>query len=112
MLDINDTRYSGYKKISKSPTIFFGDGKWEKIGSKKISDTEIDNNLIKYSLGLIAKKFGKEAAVVAGAAGVGKSISDSKKIDKYLAEHPNSKLSRKEILELVNKEKRKSVGKN
>lgn len=106
MLDINDTRYSGYKKISKSPTIFFGDGKWEKIGSKKISDTEIDNNLIKYSLGLIAKKFGKEAAVVAGAAGVGKSISDSKKIDKYLAEHPNSKLSRKEILKLVNKEKR------
>ena len=34
VLDINDTRYSGYKKISKSPTIFFGDGKWEKIGNK------------------------------------------------------------------------------
>lgn len=112
MLDINDTRYSGYKKISKSPTIFFGDGKWEKIGSKKISDTEIDNNLIKYSLGLTAKNYGKQSVEVAAAVGVGKSISDSKKIDKYLAEHPNSKLSRKEILKLVKKEKRKSVGKN
>ena len=30
ILDINDTRYSGYKKVSKSPTIFFGDDKWEK----------------------------------------------------------------------------------
>lgn len=112
MLDINDTRYSGYKNISKSPTIFFGDGKWEKIGNKKVSDTEIDNNLIKYSLGLTAKKFGKQTVAVAAAIGVGKNLSDSKKIDKYLAEHPNSKLSRKEILKLVNKEKRKSVGKN
>ena len=112
MLDINDTRYSGYKGIAKNPTIFFGDGKWEKIGSKKISDIKIDDNKTKYSLAIMAKNYGKQAAEVAAAVGVGKSISDSKKIDKYLAEHPNSELSRKEILELVNKEKRKSVGKN
>ena len=111
VLDINDTRYSGYKDIAKSPTIFFGDGKWEKIGNKKISDIKIDENKAKYSLAVIAKRFGKQAATSAAAVGVGKSISDSKKIDKYLAEHPNSELSRKEILELVNKEKRKSVGK-
>ena len=104
MLDINDTRYSGYKGISKSPTIFFGDGKWEKIGSRKLTDTEIDDNLKKYSSDLLAKKFGKQVVVVAAAAGVGKNVSDSKKIDKYLDEHPNSKLSRKEILKLVNKE--------
>ena len=111
VLDINDTRYSGYKNIAKSPTIFFGDGKWEKIGNKKISDIKIDENRVKYSLAILAKRFGKQAATSAAAVGVGKSISDSKKIDKYLAEHPNSELSRKEILELVNKEKRKSVGK-
>ena len=111
VLDINDTRYSGYKDIAKSPTIFFGDGKWEKIGNKKISDIKIDENRAKYSLAIIAKRFGKQAATSAAAVGVGKSISDSKKIDKYLAEHPNSELSRKEILELVNKEKRKSAGK-
>ena len=104
MLDINDTRYSGYKGISKSPTIFFGDGKWEKIGSRKLTDTEIDDNLKKYSSDLLAKKFGKQVVVVAAAAGVGKNVSDSKKIDKYLDEHPNSKLSRKEILKLVKKE--------
>ena len=112
MLDINDTRYSGYKGIAKNPTIFFGDGKWEKIGSKKISDIKIDDNKTKYSLAIMAKNYGKQAAEVAAAVGVGKSISDSKKIDRYLAEHPNSKLSRKEILKLVKKEKRKSVGKN
>lgn len=111
VLDINDTRYSGYKDIAKSPTIFFGDGKWEKIGNKKISDIKIDENRAKYSLAILAKRFGKQAATSAAAVGVGKSISDSKKIDKYLAEHPNSELSRKEILELVNKKKRKSVGK-
>ena len=111
MLDINDTRYSGYKGIAKNPTIFFGDGKWEKIGSKKISDIKIDDNKTKYSLAIMAKNYGKQAAEVAAAVGVGKSISDSKKIDKYLAEHPNSKLSRKEILKLVKNEKRKSVGK-
>lgn len=111
VLDINDTRYSGYKLVAKNPTIFFGDGKWEKIGSKKISDIKIDDNKAKYSLAIKAKIYGKQAAEVAAAVGVGKSISDSKKIDKYLAEHPNSKLSRKEILELVNKEKRKGVGK-
>ena len=104
MLDIYDTRYSGYKGISKSPTIFFGDGKWEKIGSRKLTDTEIDDNLKKYSSDLLAKKFGKQVVVVAAAAGVGKNVSDSKKIDKYLDEHPNSKLSRKEILKLVKKE--------
>ena len=79
MLDINDTRYSGYKGISKSPTIFFGDGKWEKIGSRKLTDTEIDDNLKKYSSDLLAKKFGKQVVVVAAAAGVGKNVSDSKK---------------------------------
>lgn len=56
ILDINDTRYSGYKKISKNPTIFFGDDKWEKISSRKLSDTEIDANIVKYGYGLIAKQ--------------------------------------------------------
>lgn len=79
VLDINDTRYSGYKLVAKNPTIFFGDGKWEKIGSKKISDIKIDDNKTKYSLAIKAKNYGKQAAEVAAAVGVGKSISDSKK---------------------------------
>ena len=104
ILDINDTRYSGYKGVSKSPTIFFGDGKWEKIGSRQLSDTEIDNNVVKYTATLLAKKFGKEAVGIAAAIGVGKNVSDSQKINRYLDEHPNSKLSKKEILEAVRQE--------
>lgn len=104
ILDINDTRYSGYKGIAKSPTIFFGNDGWEKIGSRKLSDTEIDNNARKYGLGLIAKTLGKQTLGVAAGVGVAKNISDSQKIEMYLDEHPNSKLSRKEILEAVRKE--------
>lgn len=104
ILDINDTRYSGYKGISKSPTIFFGDGKWKKIGSRQLSDTEIDNNVVKYTSNLLAKQFGKEAVGIAAAIGVGKNVSDSQKINRYLDEHPNSKLSKKEILEAVRQE--------
>lgn len=46
ILDINDARYSGYKNIAKSPTIFFGKDKWEKIGSTKLSETKIDTNFM------------------------------------------------------------------
>ena len=99
ILDINDTRYSGYKKISKNPTIFFGDDKWEKISSKKLSDTEIDTNVAKYAYGLIAKQGAKKVAEIAGVAVGAKAISDQAAVADYLKKHPRTKLSRKEILE-------------
>ena len=101
ILDINDTRYSGYKKISKNPTIFFGNDKWEKISSKKLSDVEIDSNDVKYVYGLLAKRLAKKIAIGAGGiAGIG-AITDQVVVEKYLKEHPKSKLSRQEILELT-----------
>lgn len=99
ILDINDTRYSGYKNISKSPTIFFGDDKWNKISSKKLSDTEIDTNVTKYAYGLIAKQGAKNVAKIAGVAVGAKAISDQAAVADYLKKHPRTKLSRKEILE-------------
>ena len=99
ILDINDTRYSGYKKISKSPTIFFGDDKWEKISSKKLSDTEIDTNVAKYAYGLIAKQGAKNVAKIAGVVVGANAISDQAAVADYLKKHPRTKLSRKEILE-------------
>lgn len=99
ILDINDTRYSGYKKISKNPTIFFGDDKWEKISNKKLSDTEIDANVAKYAHGLIAKQGAKNVAKIAGVAVGAKAISDQAAVADYLKKHPRTKLSRKEILE-------------
>lgn len=101
ILDINDTRYSGYKKISKNPTIFFGNDKWEKISSKKLSDVEIDSNDVKYTYGLLAKRLAKKIAIGAGGIAGIDAITDQVVVEKYLKEHPKSKLSRQEILELT-----------
>lgn len=105
ILDINDTRYSGYKAISKSPTIFFGKDKWEKVGSTKLSEAEIDSNAMKYSIGMIGKNFGKTTVRNASIIVAAKSVSDRKAIEKYLDEHPNSKLSDKEILKITKSNK-------
>lgn len=105
ILDINDTRYSGYKGTAKSPTIFFGDDKWEKISSKKLSDIEIDNNLVKYAYtNVLPKRLAKKAATFGGVYAVASANRKRKVVEKYLDEHPNTKLSEKEILELSLKE--------
>lgn len=101
ILDINDTRYSGYKKISKSPTIFFGDDKWEKISSRKLSDTEIDENVQKFAIGYLAKNQGKSIAKLVGAVAGVKAIDDQSSVKQYIKAHPNTNLSRQEILERV-----------
>lgn len=101
ILDINDTRYSGYKKISKSPTIFFGDDKWKKISSRKLSDTEIDKNVQKFTIGYLAKIQGKSIAKIAGAVAGVKAIDEQSSVKQYIKEHPNTRLSRKEILKRV-----------
>lgn len=101
ILDINDTRYSGYKQISKDPTIFFGDDKWEKISNRKLSDTEIDENVQKFTSDYLIKNLGKSIAKVSGVAAASKTIIDQSSIDQYIKEHPNTRLSRKEILKRV-----------
>lgn len=102
ILDINDTRYSGYKNIAKSPTIIFGNDKIKKISGKRIDESDIKSNALKYMAGYNAKALAKKAATYGGAFAIAKRVSNQRKIDKYLDEHPNSKLSDKEILEVVN----------
>lgn len=101
LLDINDTRYSGYKNIAKSPTIFFGKDVVEKVGSTKLSDTEINENFQKYANEVLAKYAGKTVAEYTAGYAVVKTVSDEQKIRDYLKEHPNSELSKKEILKNV-----------
>lgn len=101
ILVINYTRYSGYKKISKSPTIFFGDDKWDKISNKKLSDVENDSNNVKYAYKLLAKLLAKKIAIGAGGIAGINAITNQVAVEKYLKEHPKSKLSRQEILELT-----------
>ena len=101
ILDINDTRYSGYKQISKDPTIFFGDDKWEKISNRKLSDTEINENVQKFMSDYSIKNLGKSIAKASGVVAASKAIIDQSSINQYIKEHPNTRLSRKEILERV-----------
>lgn len=101
ILDINDTRYSGYKGLAKSPTIFFGDDKWEKISATKLDDLKIDSNAYKYGLMNIAKQSAKELGAYAGGYMTLNKVTEQMVIEKYLNEHPNSKLSDKEILDIV-----------
>lgn len=101
ILDINDTRYSGYKQISKDPTIFFGDDKWEKISNRKLSDTEINENVQKFMSDYSIKNLGKSIAKASGVVAASKAIIDQSSIDQYIKEHPNTRLSRKEILKRV-----------
>lgn len=99
ILDINDTRYSGYKNISKSPTIFFGD-KWEKISAQQIDDVTIGKNMVDYTQKLLLKQSVKVYGTYGAIGYTAQQISNTKFIDQYLKEHPNSKLTRKEILKL------------
>lgn len=64
---------------------------------------EIDENVRKYTTELMAKNAGKTAAEYVAGYTVVKSISDEKMIRDYLDKHPNSELSRKEILDTINK---------
>ena len=108
ILDINDTRYSGYKKIAKNPTIFFGDDKWEKVSSMKLDDEEIAKNAANYLYkDYVAKNTAKELAISVGAKATATTIENKRLIEKYLDEHPNTELSEKEILKIAKKKHRK-----
>nr|DAF76569.1 MAG TPA: hypothetical protein [Caudoviricetes sp.] len=101
LLDINDSRYSGYAYIAKSPTIFFGKDAVEKVSNTLIPDSDIDKNFKKYIAGVKAKRVGKRAAVIGSGVAVGKTLSERRRVNKYLEEHPNTELSREEILKAL-----------
>ena len=98
LLDINDTRYSGYKGHVKSPTIFFDSDSLEKVSVKDISENEMQLNIGKW----MAKEILKTAGVGVVAGQTAKTVSEQAVVNRYLKKHPNSKLSNKEILELYN----------
>ena len=62
---------------------------------------EIDSNNVKYTYGLLAKLLAKKIAIGAGGIAGINAISDQVAVEKYLKEHPKTKLSRQEILELT-----------
>ena len=97
--DMNDSKYSGYG--TKDPIIVFNAGKAAVSSVKELNMKDIDDaakrigarNAIKY-IGL----YGGSAAAIKTGMDTAGHISDSRKIQKYRKEHPNTKLSNKEII--------------
>ena len=109
IIDINDQKYSGYK--AKAPTIIFNN---TKVGLEKVTELSKDQITSDY---LSAKKIlaGQEKVenmlsilkdtgkmgVGVGALSSGIHAMNSKAIREYRKEHPNSKLTDKEIIKLL-----------
>lgn len=107
--DINDQKYSGYR--AKAPTIIFNN---TKVGLEKVTELSKDQITSDY---LSAKKIlaGQEKVenilsilkdtgkmgVGVGALSSGIYAMNSKAIREYRKEHPNSKLTDKEIIKLI-----------
>ena len=107
ILDLNDMRYSGYKNIAKSPTVIFGKNVVEKISNQKLDNATLNEKAIKYIMGQQGKQSAKFYGTVAAAITTRNRIRDDKRVKKYLSEHPNSELSRKEIIKLYKNKKLK-----
>lgn len=107
LIDVNDTRYSGYAQIAKSPTIFFGENVVRKIESTKYNEDTIDENAMNYLAKVGKQRAAKELAKTVGFYGgffaVGNAAANQNAVNTYLKKHPNSKLTRKEILDRVAK---------
>ena len=101
IMDENDRKYSGYK--AKMPIITFDGIDYEYVKRAMNSD-EINENYKKAEKILTQPKLIKRGALlvtsVASVPVMNKSISD-KKILQYKQDHPNTKLTDKEILDLM-----------
>ncbi len=101
IIDINDSKYSGYARAVKEPTIFFG-GNWKKIQSVPVDMIEINNNLPRIRKQVMAYKVSslmKPSVAVSAAVVAKRNTNQQRIVEDYLSEHPNSKLSRREILD-------------
>lgn len=101
--DLNDRKYSGYR--AKSATIVFGGkGKMEVSAVKKLSDQEINNKYVKGMAMINAPELAKAGALyVAAPMMAGKTISHIR-AEKYRDEHPNTELTDKEIIKMLNEQ--------
>ena len=94
--DINDKKYSGYN--AKAPIITF-DGKYD-YAKREMAKEEIKKNADKGMAMMLtpsAVKMGGAYAAIFG----GMAYSDKRAVEKYKEEHPNTKLSDKEIKKML-----------
>lgn len=104
ILDINDKKNSGYH--SKKPIIVFNGGSKLSVDSiRQVGSSEIENAKEKGYMDIMVKSLAPQVAatgmgVAAGMLGskYSSSKNDDKIVREYIKEHPNTKLSYKEIL--------------
>lgn len=97
LYDINDKKYSGYK--AKAPIITF-DGQYDYVKRAMESQEILDNQgkAVAMVVTPTAVKAGGAYAAIFG----GMAYSDKRAVEKYKEEHPNTKLSDKEIKKMLN----------
>lgn len=95
--DINDKKYSGYN--AKAPIITF-DGKYDYV-KREMGASEIEKNKNKAVALVMAPTAVKAGAAYAGIFGA-MAYSDKRAVEKYKEEHPNTRLSDKEIKKMLN----------
>ena len=101
--DLNDRKYSGYK--AKSATIVFGGkGKMEVSAVKKLSDQEINNKYVKGMAMLSAPELAKAGALYVAAPMMAGMTVNHIRAEKYRDEHPNTELTDKEIIKMLNEQ--------
>lgn len=103
VMDVNDQKYSGYK--AKRPVIVFDKlDTIKKTGVKQLNDKEIAKDKgIAYAKifgGEIAKTGAKYGALIGGIAGMNRA-ANKRAINKYKKEHPKTKMTDEEILEML-----------
>lgn len=94
--DVNDRKYSGYN--AKAPIITF-DGKYDYV-KREMAKEEIKKNADKGTAMILtphAVKIGGTYAAIYG----GAAYSNKRAVEKYKKEHPNTKLSDKEITKML-----------
>ena len=101
--DLNDRKYSGYK--AKSATIVFGGkGKMEVSAVKKLSDQEINDKYVKGMAMLSAPELAKAGALYVAAPMMASMTVNHIRAEKYRDEHPNTELTDKEIIKMLNEQ--------
>ena len=103
LMDVNDKKYSGYN--AKMPIITF-DGNFDYV-KREMSKSEIMKNQKKANQMLLYPSLMKGGAMMIGLYGAAPVISKlqvDKKVLQYKQDHPNSKMTDKEIREMIKQE--------
>lgn len=107
--DVNDRKYSGFN--AKNPVVVFSKEKLSDVATSRIDPEKAASLTRQFYAEKTVKELGKMAATVGSVVGGAETASkvsvaraENKFVTNYRSEHPNTKLSRNEILAIRDKE--------